>query len=167
MKKLREKISILIAKKPAMMVLVVILLFNIVFFLAASGIISALSLQGTENLNFIEAAFYTLTMILDPGCISFVVTDIGTAGVVISIVCLCVVVVGMISFTGSVIGYVTNYISSFIERANDGARKLVISDHIVILNWNSRASEIINDLLYSDRKEKVVVLVNGDKEAVS
>lgn len=167
MKKLREKISILIAKKPAMMVLVVILLFNIVFFLAASGIISALSLQGTENLNFIEAAFYTLTMILDPGCISFVVTDIGTAGVVISIVCLCVVVVGMISFTGSVIGYVTNYISSFIERANDGARKLVISDHIVILNWNSRASEIINDLLYSDRKEKVVVLVSGDKEAVS
>ena len=39
-----------------------------------------------------------------------------------------------------------------------------ISNHVVIINWNNRASEIVNDLLYSDEDEVVVVLVNSDRE---
>ena len=32
---------------------------------------------------------------------------------------------------------------------------------VVILNWNARAPEIVNDLLYSDHKETVVALVKS------
>ena len=74
--------------------------------------------------------------------------------------------IGMVSFTGAVIGYITNYISNFIETANSGTRKVKITNHTIILNWNTRASEIVNDLLYSETKEKVVVLANTGKESI-
>lgn len=164
--RIKEWISIQIVKNPGRMVLFAILLFNIVFFLVSAMIISALSLDGTEKMSFIEAAFCTITMILDAGCIQFVVADIGKAGVAITLTCLVIIFIGMISFTGSVIGYVTNYISHFIENANSGKRKLHLSEHFVVLNWNTRASEIVNDMLYCDEKQTVVVLVSGRKEEI-
>ena len=146
--------------------LIAILAFNVLFFFVATAVISALSLQGTEQMGFVEAAFCTITMILDAGCISYVVADIGTSGVVITLFCLFVVVVGMISFTGAVIGYVTNYISNFIENSNAGRNRLHISGHTVILNWNTRASEIINDMLYNEGNQKIVVLCGSDKAEI-
>lgn len=166
MKKIKEWLSVQLVKNPGRMVLAAILLFNIVFFLVSAIIISNMSLSGTEHMSFIEAAFCTVTMILDAGCIQFVISDIGQAGVAIVLVCLAIIFIGMISFTGAVIGYITNYISHFIEDSNSGTRKLHISNHIVILNWNTRASEIVNDLLYCNKKQKVVVLVGSKKKEV-
>ncbi len=166
MNKIKEWFSVQLVKNPGKMVLAVILLFNIIFFLLSAVIISALSLEGTEKMGFIEAAVCTITMILDAGCIQFVIADIGKSGIAITLVCLAVVLIGMISFTGSVIGYVTNYISHFIENANANKRKLSLQNHFVILNWNSRASEIVNDMLYSDEKQKVVVLVQSRKDEI-
>lgn len=62
-------------------------------------------------------------MILDPGCVQFVVEDIGAMGVVVAVTCLCIIFIGMISFTGAVIGYITNGISNFIDNANAGSRE--------------------------------------------
>ena len=165
-RKIKEWISVQIAKNPGKMILLGILLFNIVFFLISAVIISNLSLTGTEKMGFFEAVFCTVTMILDAGCISYVIEDIGTAGVAVAVICLAIVFIGMISFTGAVIGYITNYISGFIENTNSGNKRLVISDHTVILNWNTRASEIINDLLYCKNEQKVVVLVNSRKTEI-
>ena len=123
-RRINQWISIQIAKYPGRVVILAILLFNIVFFLLSALIISQFSLSGTENMGFLQAAFCTITMILDAGCIQFVIEDIGQSGVITALICLIIVIIGMISFTGAVIGYVTNYISSFIENANDGYRKL-------------------------------------------
>lgn len=166
MKKIKEWLNIQYVKNPGQTMLCAILLFNILFFILSSLIISGLSLTGTEKMGFFEAAFCTITMILDAGCIQFVVSDIGTAGVATVVLCLAIVIIGMITFTGAVVGYMTNYISAFIENANSGAKKLKISGHSVILNWNTRASEIVNDLLYCDTPQKVVVLVNSRKQEI-
>ncbi|MGN1373329.1 MAG: hypothetical protein ACI4VK_04705 [Candidatus Coproplasma sp.] len=162
----REWWSIKLARNPGAVVLGIILLFNLVFILASAAVISAMSLTGTEHMNFLEAAYYTLTMILDAGCIDNVVGELGNAKIAICIVCLIVVIIGMITFTGATIGYITNYISNFIDKANDGVHPLHLNDHIVIINWNSRASEIVNDLLYCGDKQKVVVLVHSGKEEI-
>ncbi len=143
-----------------------ILAFNIIFVIIASVIISHMSVTGTEGMGFFESAFSTITMILDPGCIEFVIKDGGQASVTLVIICIVVIITGMISFTGAIIGYLTNFISEFIANVNAGGRELAISDHVAILNWNTRASEIINDLLYCDSKQKVVVLVSERKAAI-
>lgn len=165
-RKVREWFSIQLAKNPGRIVLLAILIFNVLFFVVSAVIIKTLSLSGTEDMGFFEAAFYTVTMILDAGCIQFVVEDIGQSGVVIAIVCLAIIIVGMVSFTGAVIGYITNTISDFIDNSNAGSHRLNMSNHIVILNWNTRASEIINDLLYCKEKQKIVVLVEGRKKEI-
>lgn len=162
----KEWWSIKLAKKPSAVVLGIILLFNLLFILASAAIISAMSLTGTEHMNFMESTYYTLTMILDAGCIDNVVGEIGTSNVAICIVCLVIIIIGMITFTGATIGYITNYISNFIDNANNGSHPLYLTDHIVLINWNSRASEIVNDLLYCRGKQTVVVLVNSGKEEI-
>lgn len=165
-RKFKEWVSIQVAKQPRKMILIVILLFNVAFLLLSAVVISSFSLSGTEKMGFLEAAFCTITMILDAGCIQFVVADIGQASVTVALVCICIILVGMVTFTGAVIGYITNYISGFVENANTGAGKLSVSKHVVILNWNTRASEIINDLLYCGQKQTVVVLVSNRKAEI-
>lgn len=165
-RKIKEWISIRVAKQPRKMILIAILLFNVAFLLVSAAVISSFSLSGTEKMGFLEAAFCTISMILDAGCIQFVVADIGQASVTVTLVCIFIIIVGMVSFTGAVIGYITNYISGFVENANTGTKKLTISNHVVILNWNTRASEIINDLLFCGQKQTVVVLVSDRKAEI-
>lgn len=109
-RKIREWISVQLSKNPGRMVLYTILVFNIVFLLLSALVISRLSLSGTEEMGFFEAAFCTITMILDAGCIQFVISDIGSSGVALVVVCLVIIFIGMISFTGAIIGYITSYI---------------------------------------------------------
>ncbi|MBR2738372.1 MAG: hypothetical protein IKD88_06660 [Lachnospiraceae bacterium] len=163
---IREWLSIQRAKNPAKVILMGILLFNVGFLFAASLIIHQLALTGTEHMGLLEAMYYTITMILDAGCVQFVIEDIGRSGVALAIICLIIIVIGMISFTGAVIGYVTNTISNYIDKSNTGSWKLRISNHLVILNWNTRASEIVNDLLYLPGLQKVVILVEGRKAEI-
>ena len=165
-KKIKELISIQLSRHPGRVVIGIILLLNILLITISSIIISSFKMSGTENMSFWEAAYCTITMILDAGCIQNVVTDIGTTKVGIVIFCIVVILVGMVLFTGAIIGYLTNYISNFIENANLGTHKLNLRDHIVILNWNSRGPEVINDLLYQDKHENVVVLVSSEKERI-
>ena len=80
--------------------------------------------------------------------------------------CLFVILVGMVSFTGAVIGYLTNYISRYIESASAGIKRMYLTDHIVLLNWNTRASEIVNDLLYCRSRQIVVVLNESNKQEI-
>ena len=168
-RKFREWYSIKRAKNPSAIVLIFILLLNILFIMVSATFLSNMPLENNKDMGFFEAAYSTVTMILDAGCISNVIKEVGEANVVLAIGCLIIVMLGMVIFTGAVIGYVTNYISSFIENTNGGTKPVHVSNHVVVLNWNTRASEIINDLLfYNKNKEKqvVIVLVNSNKEEI-
>lgn len=165
--KFREWWSLAREKSPSKLVLIAILIINVAFFFVASAIISLISThKGTGNLNFIESAYQTVMLVLDTGSIEGAVEAVGYAGAIVTILCLIITIFGMIVFTGAIIGYVTNYISSYIDNATSGKHKLHISGHTVILNWNGRSAEIINDHLYSDKKEKIVVIVGENKNEV-
>ena len=168
MNRLKERLSVFVVKNPARAILIGILLLNVVLFIVAAAVISAIATKSSthESLGFWASLYYTITMVLDAGCIDNVVADIGQSGVALILVCIATVLLGMITFTGAVIGYVTNVISNFIENSKSGTRALKVSKHTVILNWNSRASEIVNDLLFTGKRELVVVLVSEDAEGV-
>ena len=165
-KKLREYVSVFTVKNPSLTILISIFLLNIILFLIAATVISQLAPSSLVNRGFWASVFYTISMVLDAGCVEYVIADVGQASVALVIVCLLVVLIGMITFTGAVVGYVTNYISGFIENSRSGRRALTASGHTVILNWNSRASEIVNDLFYTGRREVVVVLSDQEPESI-
>lgn len=164
--KMQEKISVLVAKRPSEAVLLGILVFNLVFLVIASLVIFLLAPASIQEEGLPATFYYTITMVLDAGCIENVVTSATDAGVVLILVCLVVVLVSMVVFSGAIIGYVTNFISSFIERADAGKRTLYISGHTVILGWNSRSCEVIVDMLYGETDEKVVILSALPKEEI-
>ncbi len=157
--KKNQWLTILKEKKPGLLIVVGLALFNVLFLAFFSLIVSLMG-----NMPYFTAMFNCLAMMLDPGCISGVVD--GTEQVILCIICFIVVIVGLIAFTGSVIGYVSNIISDFIEKANNGKNKLNLDDHIIILNWNDRGLEIINEYLLLEEKAVIVVLSNKDRELI-
>ncbi len=166
MNKLRQWFSVQLAKNPARVVLFSIALFNIVFIFGAALIILKIAPEHIIEKGFGQALYYATFMILDPGGVENVIGEYNSANVLITVFSLATVVIGMILFTGAIIGYLTNYISNFISNVNMGKRKLHIDNHTVILNWNNRGSEIVNDMLYKRTIEKVVILVSANKEEV-
>ncbi|UNT92171.1 hypothetical protein [Allobaculum sp. Allo2] len=152
---LAEWLSIKVAKNPSQVVLAIILLFNVIFFLVAALIIDNLALPGTETLGFWESLYYSVMMVLDAGNADTVVDMATGSKKVLAVVCIVIVIIGMVIFTGAVIGYITNYISDFVDNSCTGNHALNISGHLVILNWNNRASEIINDLLFCPTPQKL------------
>ena len=158
--------SITFSQQPRRMLLLFIGVVNIALVLVAAWVISTFGMPDNREMGFFAAVYNTLTMILDAGCIESIIADPGSSNLLLIIFCLVVIVISMITFTGALIGYVTDFISSKIESANINSRHLKISDHLVILGWNSRASEIVNDLLYCPDHQRVVVLTDGDREEI-
>ena len=163
---LHEWESVRFSRKPHNMMLILILAVNVIVLLLAAWVVSALAIRGNEGMGFFTAVYNTFTMILDAGCIESIISDPASANIVLVIFCLVVIVICMITFTGALIGYATNVVSNLIENANANSIKLRISNHVAVLGWNTRASEIINDLLYCKDKQKVVVLSDGDREQI-
>lgn len=165
--KFKEFVSKQVAQNPESILIAGILLFNVLFLGISAFLILQFAPAAVAKDGFWACFYYAITMILDAGCIGNVVTKYGEIEhKAVVIICLVTVIIGMITFTGAVIGYITNVISGFIEKSNSGSRKLNCSNHTIILNWNTRASEIINDLLYSTQKEFVVVLVETGKDEI-
>lgn len=157
--KKNQWLTILKEKKPGLLIVVGIALFNVLFLAFFSLLVCIMA-----DMPYFTAMFNCLAMMLDPGCISGVVD--GTGKVVLCIICFVVVIVGLIAFTGSVIGYVSNIIADFIEKANNGKNKLNLEDHIIILNWNDRGLEIINEYLLLESSHVLVVLSAKEREVI-
>ena len=163
---IREWQSISFSQKPRRMILWLIALINILLVLVAAWIISRFALPGNERLDFFRSVYNTFMMILDAGCIEAIVSDPGSTNIFLIIFCFTIIIISMITFTGSLIGYVSDFISNKIENANANSQPIRISDHVVILGWNTRASEIVNDLLYCPGHQRVVVLTDGGRESI-
>jgi hypothetical protein len=166
MKKLREIFNLFVVKNPRGAIVLLIAELNVLIVVISSVIINLLMKKSVGGIGIWKTMYYTMGMILDAGMMENIIGDVGKAGVVLVSVCLLVIVIGSVIFTGAIIGYVTNYISNFIENANSNGRSISVSNHTIILNWNSRASEIINDMLFLETKENIVVLVNDNAERV-
>ncbi|MDD3113663.1 MAG: hypothetical protein PHP61_02890 [Candidatus Izemoplasmatales bacterium] len=135
-----------------------IVLFNVLLWIIAS-IISYLAYpdiyDGLPNALWSSA----LAWMLDPGNFD------PNLPILIRILSVMVIIVSMITFTGGIIGYVASLFSAFIDSARQGKGKLLIKDHVLILNWNFKALELIADYIYSELTT-VVVLSDKDKGEV-
>ena len=167
--KVKQWFSVVRAKKPARIVLYAIGLLNLAILLAATFIFIIIHRVNGNETGFFKQMYHTMLVMINAGSITDIVdetTKWNPHMVFSAIFYLLLVFVTMISFTGALIGYLTNKISQFVEQSNAGAHRLLLSEHTVILNWNSHAAEIINDMLYKQKRERIVVLVQNGKETI-
>jgi hypothetical protein len=140
-------------------ILVFIILFNILLWLISSLIAYLIkpSLYG----NVVKALWSSgITWMLEPGFYD------PTVPVAIRVISIIVILLSMITFTGGIIGYVANFFSNIIDNAKKGKNKLFVYDHILILNWNYKALELIADYRYDDDTNTIVILSDQQKEDI-
>ncbi len=140
-------------------ILVFIVLFNVLLWLISSLI--AYLIQPSLYDNVVKALWSSgITWMLEPGFYD------PTVPVAIRVISIIVILLSMITFTGGIIGYVANFFSNIIDNAKQGKNKLYVYDHILILNWNYKALELIADYRYDDDTNTIVILSDKPKEDI-
>ena len=159
MNSIREWISIKMVKSPRFIVLIGVLGANVIFIGVAAFIITCLMPDSAGNGGFGSSIFNTIMMYLGIGGIEMVIDEINEADMFLVLFSIIIVVIGMVFFTYALIGYMSDFIANFIAEADSSARKLRISDHTVILNWNTRAAELIRAVHYASPENNKTVLL--------
>lgn len=159
MKSMKRFWSIAREKHTRALILMVIVVFNVLLWFLSSLLAYVLSPgQYGDVLNALWQS--GITWMLEPG---FYDPSVDYSIRILSIV---VILTSMITFSGGIIGYVASLFSSIIEEAETGQSKLFIYDHILILNWNPKALELIVDYCFDDETTHIVVLSNHDKKEI-
>ena len=165
MEKIKRWISTKAYKKIKLFIFCFIVLFNILAIFTGGIIIHFASPESFESVG--SGMWQIFTDILDPGFLSnnSATLDGGTTftkSVEVIIILIC-----MVTFTGAIIGYISNMITSIIENSTRGPKRMYLKDHILILNWNNQAAGIISEYLYTEICEDVVVLTTSDRDKVT
>lgn len=163
MEALKRWISTKAYKRVRIYIFVFIVLFNVTTVVFGGVLLHVLSPESYVNVGL--GIWQIFTDILDPGFLSSFAqsNEIGyTKYVEILIVLIC-----MVTFTGAIIGYISNMITSILENSVSGPKRMYLKNHILILNWNNRAAGIISEYLYTEICEDVVVLSTNDRVAVT
>ena len=161
--RIRKFWNVKLATNPGRVVLNVIILINILLFVISSLVLRSFKIPGSEDMGYAQSTFYVIRLILSNNM------DYEMAGphvVGVGIFTIVVMFLGTIFFTGSLIAYLTNFISTYMSYKNPGMKKLYLYNHIVILGWNVRAPEIIRNFLFTGKKLEILILASEDREAI-
>lgn len=150
-------------KEKRMSVLILLFLLAINVLIILIGCLVLKLLPENRGLSMSDALWESLKLILDPG--GFLGNKLSA---VMTIVTSIIVLLGTITFTGGIIGYVSNMITERIDKSNRGVGGLKFEDFTLILNWNEKALAIIlertADKKRDNKNDYIVVLAEKDKQ---
>ncbi len=154
--KVRSKLSISTYKQPMVFIILTMILINVVILIVAAFITIAIDDTYTS---FMDAFFNgSVKWLLTPNAV-LNVKEPQTLAVAIT-----VLVIGMVLFSGTIIALTTNQIKEYVNRRKRGSGKVILTDHIVLLNWNDKVPELVADLLNAESKtHTVMILADIDK----
>ena len=85
---------------------------------------------------------------------------------IMMVLAIVIVIVGLVLFSGAIIATVTTALRAYIDKKSHAKGKILIDNHFVILNWNSKVPEMIYNLMLKGFKNNIVVLSERSKEYV-
>jgi uncharacterized membrane protein YgdD (TMEM256/DUF423 family) len=154
--KVRSKLSISTYKQPMIFIILTMILINIVILIIAAFIALA-----------IDDSFTSFMDAFGNGSVKWLITP----NAVLSIenpqtlaLAFAVLIIGMVLFSGTIIALTTNQIKEYVNNRKRGSGKVILTDHIAILNWNDKVPELVADLLNAESKmHTVMILADIDK----
>ncbi|MCX5775375.1 MAG: hypothetical protein NTV44_03310, partial [Firmicutes bacterium] len=159
-KRLKQSISVMRHKQARLFLLLTIILFNVALWLVTS--VLAYIIKPGYYGDILNALLTSgLVWILDPGNY-----EAEHAELALRILSLVTIIISMITFSGGIIAYVSSWLSSFINRSEGGTRKLYVFNHILILNWNIKALELIADYADDEDAVNIVVVSEHDRQEI-
>lgn len=140
-------------------ILFMIIVVNILIFIL--GIVGMNLLPENHGKSSSEIIKYSLKLLVDSG--GFMDNTTNVLSVVLTVV---IVLAGMICFTGGIIAYMSNMVTSLVDNADKGTNKIELANHIIILNWNNEVPLLIADYLRQKERQYIVVLSNNNKDEI-
>lgn len=165
--KLKAKKTLRTYQKPLLITLVTLLLINITVLCIGSAI--ALVLDATYYKNeffqhsFLSAFITNARWMISPN--SLTLLDVGDNRMMM-VLAIIVVILGMILFSGAIIATVTTALRTFIDRKSKAKGQIMVNNHFVILNWNSKVPEMIYNLMLKGFKHNIVILSDRNKDYI-
>ena len=165
--KLKAKKTLKTYQSPLAVTLLTLLLINIAVLLIGAGIGLAIDAHYYDNAQF-EGSFLSsfitnVTWMISPNTLTKLSVHDNRMMLVLAIV---VVIIGMVLFSGAIIATVTTALRTFIDKKSRAKGKIIVNNHFVILNWNSKVPEMIYNLMLKGFKKNIVILSDRNKEYI-
>lgn len=164
--KIKAKSTMQTYQKPLLVTIVTLLIINfIILFIAAlfAFTIDNNSYGGHFFEGKFAAAFVTAVkwMIAPNSILSY-----ETKYLSMMILSAIVIVVEMVLFSGAIVAMVTTSLRSYIDKKSKAKGKIILNDHFVILNWNSKVPDVVFNLMQKGYKNNIVILSNQNKDYI-
>ena len=165
--KLKAKKTLRTYQQPLLITIVTLLLINIAVLCIGSAIALILDAQyyGKEFFEgrYLYAFITNATWMISPNTLTKLEVGSNKMMMVLAII---VVILGMILFSGAIIATVTTALRTFIDKKSKAKGKIIVNNHFVILNWNSKVPEMIYNLMLKGFKKNIVILSDRNKEYI-
>ena len=170
--KIKAKATLTTYQKPFFVTILTLLIINLLVLIVASilGLILD-NYTAFDNFggNFFSAFGSALTWMISPNSINTLIgkTESIADNIQIIILAVLVIAIEMILFSGAIIATLNAAVKGFIDKKIQAKGKIILSNHFVILNWNSKVPDMIYNLLCKKYKGSVLILSNKDKDYVT
>ena len=165
--KLKTRLTLKTYRRPLLVTLLGLLSINLILVLVGSFIALAIdnAYYGGSFYygNFIEAFIGCVKWMISPHSLTALNVHEHWKMLILAII---IVVIGMVLFSGAIVAIVTNALRSYIDNKSQAKGKILVDDHFVILNWNSKVPDMIYNLMLKGYKENIVIVSEKDKDYV-
>ena len=165
--KLKAKKTLRTYQQPLAVTLVTLLLINIAVLCIGSVLALVLDTHYYDNLlfegKFINALITSATWMISPNTLTKLEVGSNKLMMVLAII---IVILGMVLFSGAIIATVTTALRTYIDKKSKAKGKIIVNNHFVILNWNSKVPEMIYNLMLKGFKKNIVILSDRSKEYI-
>ena len=165
--KFKAKKTLKTYQQPLLVTIVTLLLINILVLCIGSvialGIDAAYYENGFFERSFLSAFITNARWMISPNSLTLLNVHDNRMMMVLAII---IVIIGMILFSGAIIATVTTALRTFIDKKSRAKGKIIVNNHFVILNWNSKVPEMIYNLMLKGFKKNIVILSDRSKEYI-
>lgn len=160
-RKIQSKATVNMNKRPLVMTLLILLSLNLVIMIVSAILATRIAPESYDN--FISGMIAAITWIFSANSIN----NLPEKTLPLYVLCGVTIVVGIVLFTGTIIATTTNALKDFFAKKSNAKGKLILDDHLVILNWNSKVPDMLVDLMYQEKAPTVLILSDKDKTYIN
>ena len=165
--KLKAKKTLRTYQKPLLITLISLLLVNLAVLCIGSVIALILDAAYYEREffegNFLSAFITNTRWMISPNSLTLLDVEKYRLMMLLAII---IVILGMVLFSGAIIATVTTALRTFIDKKSKAKGKIMVNNHFVILNWNSKVPEMIYNLMLKGFKKNIVILSDRNKDYI-
>ena len=165
--KIKAKKTLKTYQKPLLMTLLTLLLINVLVLVVGALIGMALDERYYNNEffggRFISAFVGSVKWMISPNSLTQLDVHDHLKMTALAIV---VVLIGMVLFSGAIIATVTTALRAYIDKKSHAKGKILVDDHFVILNWNSKVPDMVYNLMIKGFKNNIVILSQASKSYI-